>query len=166
MPLVSATMKTKFLRLFTPSGFPANPDKAATELSGIYNQYAQSATAGGTLPSFTGGEVERLKSALFPVLRSPRTSTAPKMARAWASGLSRFWLSPAVQFAGGSGTGVVTLFPGQPSLISALTVIFQNNRNSAGRAASTIASALHTATLTVTVLITPPTGTPFPVKLT
>ena len=150
-----------FTQLFT-SGHPQTPVDAAKKMASIYDQYAQLAMAGPSLPAFTGLEKGRLESLLLAALAVPLVGAPPLIAAAWANGMLAYWNTPPVPFVGPAVAGAVTLAVGCLSAIAPLTVVFSNPFNTPESAAVQIASALDIATRTVIVTIAPPPGTIVP----
>lgn len=159
MALVSSVMVAPFKRLSSTKK-PPNPRVAAKEYAKIYTKYARSAQAGGGVPQVSGAQTMILEKTLYAGMASSRGS-AGKIARAWANGVKSFWLSPPVAVVGAQ-SGVITAFPGQPALLSALSALFSNPKNTSSAWARRMASLLDTATKTVLATVTPPPGTIVP----
>lgn len=157
MPLVSASMQSIFLRSFPYPNQPPNVEEAAKRYAEAYFSYAKGAIAKGAVvqapPVLTPANKEQLRRELLAAMKNPNSGTHIKMAKAWATGVSKFWLSPPVNFVAGpivSITGTL-VFPGQPILLATLLSLFVNNRNSISKAAGDLAKALDAATKTIIV---------------
>lgn len=141
MPLAASDLRREIRSLFDPSGMPSSGAVEAWVRS--YSRYAQSAAAGGavTLGSPLSAVIPN-GSSFFDQLDSALRSL-------WTSAV---WVGPGVTAVT---TAVLPLQPFITPVSSALNVSFDREL-----AATLIAEALHTYTLSVVVTITPASGTP------
>lgn len=152
MPL-GTSLTSDVLALFNSS--PATAHDAAVGLAQAYYNYVSGALFGLSLPVITTAMRDAMQATLETGLAVP--GAPPTIAGAYGASLSAFWA--AVPVAGGSGTGTTAGCPGASAAIGALTAVFANIANTASSAAAGIATALQTATLTVTATLTlPPAG--------
>lgn len=133
--------------LFDPETMPRGPvEDAVRQWTVAYVRYATSAVAGGAVPS-----------GLIPIGSSGRFSVALDQA------LRTMWM--AALWAGTGLAGTTLLVPPLVPALEAVGAILIASR-SPDQALSLIADALHTYTLSITVTLVPPTGTPTVAPLT
>jgi hypothetical protein len=155
MPLIPTTMVAGFTSIF--QGPALGPVAAAQQMAKLYAAYAQLGVFGASLPVLTGLEQVLLAQTLATTFASPGPNPAA-FGQAWATGLLTFWLLPPVVVAGAQ-AGAVTAIPGTLALPASLGALVASPFNTAPSAASTLALALHTATLTCLATVAPPPGT-------
>ena len=137
--------------------YPETTADAATAFAQAYADYAIAGTFGANTIVSVASLQSTLESALASALAS-YSSTPSAYASAWATGLAA-WTGIAVT---GSQTGVVNGCPGTSALGSALSAVFTYPED-IDTCADGMASALHTATLTVTATVAPPPSTVLPI---
>jgi hypothetical protein len=134
--------------LFRPKTMPKGPvPQAVLDWLTAYAKYGNDAVAGGTLPS--------------PLVPIP--GPGGKFFDSLDSALRSMW--SAVAWTGPTGTGVTLLVPPLGPSLNAVSGVLLKSRDSE-QALSLITDALHTYTLSITVVVTPPTGTPTTFLLT
>ena len=124
-------------------------------MAALYAAYAQTGMFGASLPVFTGAEKAALAAKLAAVFSLPAPNPAA-FGTAWSTGLTAFWLTPPIVVTGVQ-SGAVTALAGGATVSGVLAAIGPSNL--APVAASKVASALHTATLTCIATVAPPPGT-------
>lgn len=148
MPLDPGALKAALAPLFNPQTMPTGPIPSVVQAwTTAYIKYASAATAGGTVPTTS---------------LQPQSTPGPDFYTALDAGLRLLWMP--VPWAGTPGTGVTLLVPPLlPLILPTTAVILQSDDPQV--AISLIAAALHTYTLSITVTLTPPSGTPAVVPL-
>lgn len=146
MALLSATLSTQLQNI----GFPSTHAAAGQAWADAYEAYAAAAQS----PLGAVGSLAAAKATLAAVLGPAFASQTPATVLSGiANGLTAFWLTPPVVFAGAP-PGAVTVVGGTAALPAALSAVFANNiasKASKPAACDAIATALHTFTLTVIV---------------
>lgn len=142
MTLSPTVLKDALSPFFKPSGMPtgAVPD-AVRQWVTAYAKYGKDAVAGGTLPA-----------ALVPVAGPPGT-----FFESLDVALRTMWM--AVAWAAPPLVGTTLLVPPLSPILTPVASLLIKSRD-AGQALSLITDALHTYTLSITVNVVPPTGSP------
>lgn len=140
-------------------GFPDTHAAAGQAWADKYADYAANALSpmGGAVGSLAAAKAT-LASALGAAFASQNPAS---VVAAFANGLTAFWLTPPVVFAGAP-PGAVTAVGGTAALGPALTSVFASNiagKLSKQACADAIAAVIHTFTLTV-IVTHPVTPTP------
>jgi hypothetical protein len=161
MALLVNQLYQDLLRVF--KSYPGTARDAADRMAAAYASYASAATAGAGTVVLTGAERLLLTNTLYAAIADPTTGYPQKLAQAWGTGYTAFWMSPPIAVTGGV-SGLVTAATGGPLLASTLTALYSNVYNTAEVAAHDTAVALDLATRTVIATITPPIP-PVPVTL-
>lgn len=148
MTLNPSVLKDAISPLFKPSGMPTGqvPD-AVRQWVTAYTKYGKDAIAGGTLPS-----------ALSPV-----AGPAGKFFDSLDAALRVMWT--AVAWTGPSLVGTTLLVPPLSPILAPVASLLIKSRDPE-LALTLITDALHTYTLSITVSVVPPTGTPVVAPLT
>lgn len=147
MSLFKAVLVESIRPLFHPETMPGGAvSDAVRQWITAYVRYAGAAIAGGTTPSglIPGGSSGRFSAALDQALRTMWMAAA--------------WIGPGL-------TGTTLLVPPLVPALEAVGSILILSR-SPEQALSLIADALHTYTLSITVTVVPPSGTPVIAPLT
>lgn len=141
--------------------YPATPEEAAERIASSYVDYAAGASAAGALPLFTGLEKAALKATLLTALSVPNPAPTA-FVDALALGLTAFWMAPPVLFGPApAGSVTVAVFDTiKPALLAGMLPGIPLEAVDA-----LLRSAVHAATMTVLVTVTPPIP-PAPVPLT
>ena len=135
---------------------------AARQIAQGYTDYAQAGMAGPASPILLLASTAALQATLLQALSNARSATASQFVQALSAGVLTFWTSPPVAFAGPGATGIATSIPGSSTIPAALLPTLSNPRSSLDQTAAQMASALHTATLTLIVLVAIPPAPPVP----
>lgn len=169
MALSASTLKNELLKLMDPdnpnfAGFPSSAIAAADNFSNAYATYAQ-----GAADAFGNG----VMSAFKPLFKAALAGWAPSLvqpspaAALFGNAFAGYWMGasfgvaiPPPGFATVATNIVVLAIPAP--LIAQLQIVFSVTYASADAAAQALATAFHTATITVGVLATGvnPTGSP------
>lgn len=152
MPLIVSTLQAALQAVFEAN--LSSSQAAADALAKAYATYAQAGTFGASLPVFTGLEQKALSTTLLASFASPQPPNPAAWGAAWATGLANFWMAPPIVISGPQ-VGVVTGIVGAPLLATSLLAMIVPQQ-SAATAAATLAAQLHTATLTVIGVVSPP----------
>lgn len=152
MPLIKASMKSEFLRLFNEK--PKNRSELAQKWATIYDSYASQAITGNGGSVIPVGKKQALQATLTAVLQTP-IGVPAVVAAAWGAGLLAYWggtpFTPgAVPNPPFTLPGVATPPAGAAALIAALTAIYLKT-DSADGFADAQATALDACTKTVLV---------------
>ena len=155
MALDSGALEDAILEFL--EGTPDTAADAADALAELYADYAGDGTFAASSLVIDGPRVDAFAATLAGGLVASPDPTA--FLTALSSGLATFWTGAVVA---GPQNGATVGCPGAASLPAALAAMLAvpNDRESA---ASGLAAALHTATQTVTALVSPPAATTLPI---
>lgn len=148
MTLDPKKLRDSISPLFKPKTMPKGKvPQAVLDWLTAYARYGNDAVAGGTLPT--------------PL--APAPGPDGKFFDSLDAALRTMWT--AVAWSGPPGTGVILLVPPLGPILESVSKVLIKSRDP-DQALSLITDALHTYTLSITVTVTPPTGTPVTVPLT
>lgn len=148
MTLDPRKLRDSISPLFKPQTMPQGEvPQAVFDWLTAYAKYGNDAVAGGTLPT--------------PLV--PIAGPNGRFFDSLDTALRGMWTT--VSWSGPSGTGVTLLVPPLGPLLQSVSAVLIKSRDPE-QALSLITDALHTYTLSITVTVTPPTGTPVTVPLT
>ena len=148
MSLDQRKLRDSISHLFRAETMPKGPvPDAVLEWVTAYAKYGRDAVAGGTKPTTL----------------IPGPGTGGKFFDSLDSALRVMWT--AVPWSGPALIGVTLLVPPLAPLLETAAVILIKSRDPE-QALSLVTDALHTYTLSITVMITPPNGTPVVAPLT
>lgn len=125
---------------------------AASALANIYDSYAADGAFGASVPDLTGCK-DAFAAAFLPI-----------SAASLAAAVAAYWGTSTVPVAGASGVGTVAGCPGASGISAALAPLLAT-ANTRDVAAAALASALDTATKTVTAFLTLPPAPPATVPI-
>jgi hypothetical protein len=143
--LAKSELKQAMQHLFDPASMPA--DNSVADWCRSYAKYAQKAMAGAVV----------LASPLVP------QSSAGKFLPSLDVALKAMWMSAV--WVGPGVTAVTSVVPSVQPFLAGLAPVLVTSFDR-GLAATLIADALHTYTLSIVVSVIPPTGTPILITLT
>lgn len=147
MSLTKSVLRDSLRPFFDPKTMPTGGvANAVRQWVAAYAVYGQSAIAGGAIPS-----------PLVPV------GAAGRFSDAFDQALRNMWMG--VAWTGPALVGVTLLVPPLTPILESVGTVLLKSRDP-GQALSLITDALHTYTLSITVTVTPATGTPVVVPLT
>lgn len=128
--------------------------QAAAAFAQLYDDYASQGKFGSNTLVVTGAK-SRFEGALAAGLSS---GVFPTVCTAFATAVTAYWTGATVT---GAQSGPVTPPPGAAAIPAALAALAP--KASRAVAASTLANALHSATITTTATVAPPPGTVLPI---
>ncbi len=153
MPLDPSALASALQTLF--ESMPSSKEAAALGIANAYRDYVSTALFGSSVPVIIDDMRDAMASTLVASF-----GAAPAVANAFGAALTTFWAAVPVV---GAQVGVTAGCPGASSVPGTLVPVFTNLANTHATFAAGIASALHTATMTVTANVSPPPGTTLPI---
>lgn len=139
---------------------PPTPQEAAAGMADAYRDYAEAATFGASAVVIADELRDGVYELLLAAIEDPLVGLPATFAAAWVSALTLFWLAVPVV---GAQVGVTTGCPGAGSIPGTLVAVLANPSNTVETGANGLATALHTATMTVQASVSPPPGTVVPI---
>ena len=132
--------------------------EAASGIAQAYYDYASDGDFGTSTPTIPTANRDAMAGTILAAISDPTTGSPTNFGAAFTSALPVFWAS--VPVAGGSGAGATAGCPGASVAGGAITTAVTSTANTVSTVSLAIASALDTATKTVTASLTIPSNPP------